>query len=42
MKLRWATDVHLDHLTDRALELPKGSILLSVEDGKSKVTVTVE
>lgn len=34
--------VPLDHLTDRALELPKGSILLSVEDGKSKVTVTVE
>lgn len=34
--------IHLDHLTDKALELPKGSVLLSVEDGKSKVTVTVE
>lgn len=34
--------IHLDHLTDKALELPKGSVLLSVDDGKSKVTVTVE
>ena len=34
--------IPLDRLTDRALELPKGSVLLSVEDGKSKVTVTVE
>lgn len=34
--------VPLERLTDRALELPKGSTLLSVEDGKSKVTVTVE
>lgn len=34
--------IPLERLTDRALELPKGSVLLSVDDGKSKVTVTVE
>lgn len=34
--------VELGNLSDRAAALPKGSVLFSVEDGKSKVTVTVE
>ena len=34
--------IELGNLSDRAASLPKGSILFSVEDGKSNVTVTVE
>jgi len=34
--------VELSNLSDRAADLPKGSLLFSVEDGKSDITVTVE
>lgn len=34
--------VELSNLSDRAAELPKGSLIFSVEDGKSDITVTVE
>ena len=34
--------IELWNLSDRAASLPKGSVLFSVEDGKSNVTVTVE
>jgi hypothetical protein len=34
--------VELGSLSERAASLPKGSLLFSVEDGKSSVTVTVE
>jgi len=34
--------VELGNLSDKAAGLPKGSMLFSVEDGKSSVTVTVE
>lgn len=34
--------VELGNLSDRAASLPKGSLLFSVEDGKSDITVTVE
>ncbi len=34
--------IELGNLSDHAANLPKGSVLFSVEDGKSNVTVTVE
>lgn len=34
--------IDLDNLTEQAASMPKGSVLLSVEDGKSSVSVTVE
>jgi len=34
--------IELGNLSDRAAELPKGSLLFSVEDKKSSITVTVE
>jgi tetratricopeptide (TPR) repeat protein len=34
--------IELGNLSDRAATLPKGSLLFSVEDGKSSITVTVE
>jgi len=34
--------IELGNLSDRAASLPKGSLLFSVEDGKSDITVTVE
>ena len=34
--------IDLDGLTDQAAAMPKGSVLLSVDDGKSNVQVTVE
>jgi tetratricopeptide (TPR) repeat protein len=34
--------IDLTALTERAASLPKGSVVLSVDDGKSAVTVTVE
>lgn len=34
--------VELDRISDRAAAMPKGSLLFSVEDGKSEITVTVE
>jgi len=37
-----ARGVELDDITDRASKLPKGSVLFSVDDTKSSVTVTVE
>ena len=37
-----AKGVDLEGITDQAASLPKGSVLLSVDDGKSSVTVTVE
>lgn len=37
-----AKGIDLSQLTERATTLPKGSVLLSVDDGKSSVAVTVE
>lgn len=37
-----AKGFELGNLSDRAASLPKGSVLFSVEDGKSSVAVTVE
>jgi tetratricopeptide (TPR) repeat protein len=34
--------VDIDGITEQALSLPKGSVLLSVDDGKSSIQVTVE
>jgi hypothetical protein len=34
--------VDLEHLMDQALNAPKGTELFSLEDGKSRVSVTVE
>ena len=34
--------VDLDGITEQAASLPKGSVLLSVDDGKSSVVATVE
>lgn len=34
--------IHLEGISDKAAKLPKGSLLLSVEDKNSTVTVTVE
>ena len=37
-----AKGIDLANLTERAAAMPKGSVLLSVDDGKSSVAVTVE
>jgi hypothetical protein len=37
-----AKGVDVSRLTDQAAALPKGSVLLSVEDPKSSITITVE
>lgn len=37
-----AKGIDIDHLSERASALPKGSLLLSVEDGKSSINITVE
>ena len=37
-----ARGIHLDNLMDQALTAPKGTELFSLDDGKSRVTVTVE
>jgi len=42
MRLAKKKGVDLEHLMDQALNVPKGSELFSLDDGKSTVTVTVE
>lgn len=42
IRLARSRGVPLENLTQRALDAPKGTLLLSVDDGKSHVAVTVE
>jgi len=42
MKQMRAKGWDLEHLTEKAQELPKGSPLLTVEDGESRISVSVE
>lgn len=42
LKQARAKGIALDHLADQAASLPKGSTLLSVEDPKSRITISVE
>lgn len=37
-----AKGIALDHLSEQAASLPKGSTLLSVDDAKSRITISVE
>lgn len=42
LKEAHARGIHMDGLMDQALTAPKGTELFSLDDGKSRVTVTVE
>ncbi len=42
LKEAHAKGIHMDRLMDQALTVPKGTELFSLDDGKSRVTVTVE
>jgi tetratricopeptide (TPR) repeat protein len=42
LKEAHAKGIHMDRLMDQALTVPRGTELFSLDDGKSRVTVTVE